>query len=43
MIGRMSEFGMIGITAIHNSMEDAQALFDEASVYVVSEAKRNPS
>jgi hypothetical protein len=43
MIGRMSAFGMIGMTAIHNSIEDAQDLFDEASLYIVSEAKRNSS
>lgn len=43
MIGRMSEFGMLGITAIHNSIEEAHDLFDEASVYIISEAKRNPS
>ena len=43
MIGRMSEFGMIGITAIHNSIEDAQELFEETSMYIISEAKRNLS
>jgi hypothetical protein len=42
MIGRMSECGILGITAIHNSIEEARDLFDETSAYIISEAKRSP-
>jgi hypothetical protein len=42
LLGRMSDCGVVSMTAISNSLEEARKLFDETRSYLITEARRDP-
>ena len=41
MLGRISECGVVSMTAISNSLEEARTLFQASRDYILAEAQRD--